>query len=116
MDYRWITFILFSLALFYLYLQCTYALSRIDRLFKRSFKLGYCNALFSIENIIALKDKKLRDKITDINSTTALDDLLPPERTMVTFRKRRHKYIIPFVRNKRFKRIFVNRCLFYIVS
>ena len=31
---------------------------------------------FLIENIIALKDKKLWDKITDSNSTTALDDLL----------------------------------------
>ena len=36
-------------------------LSRIDRLFKRAFKLGYCNELFFIENIIALKDKKLWD-------------------------------------------------------
>ena len=38
---------------------------RIDRLFKRAFKFGYCNELFSIENIIALKGKKLCDKITD---------------------------------------------------
>ena len=34
-------------------------LSRIDRLFKRAFKVGYCKDLFLIENIIALKDKKL---------------------------------------------------------
>ena len=54
-------------------------LSRIDRLFKRAFKLDYCKELFLTENIIALKDKKLWDKITDSNSTTALDDLLPPE-------------------------------------
>ena len=61
-------------------------LSRIDRLFKRAFKLGYiyCKEPFLIENIIAMKDKTLWDKITDRNSTTALDDLLPPERTMVT--------------------------------
>ena len=47
-------------------------LSCIDRLFKKAFKLGYCNELFSIENI-ALKDTKLWDKITHSNSTTALD-------------------------------------------
>ena len=34
----------------------------------------------------ALKDKKLWDKITDSNTTTALDDFLPPEWTMVTLR------------------------------
>ena len=70
-------------------------LSRIDRLFKRAFKLDYCKELFLIENIIAMKDKKLWNKITDSNSTTALDDLLSPERTMVTLRKRRHNYILP---------------------
>ena len=66
---------------------------------------------FLIETIIALKDK-LWDKITDSNSTTALDDLLAPERTMVTLRNRRHNYILPSVRTERFKRTFVNRCLF----
>ena len=50
---------------------------------------------FLIENVIALKDKKLWDKITDSNSTTALDDLLPPERTMVMLHKKRHNYILP---------------------
>ena len=40
-------------------------LSRIDRLFKKVFKLDYCKELFLIENIIALKDRKLWDKITD---------------------------------------------------
>ena len=60
-------------------------LSRIDRLFKRAFQLGYCKERFFIENIIALKDKKLWDKITD-STLTALDDLLPPKRTMVTLR------------------------------
>ena len=40
----------------------------IDRLFKRAFKLRYCKELFLIENIIALKDKKLtRLEICDLN-------------------------------------------------
>ena len=93
--YKWIIFIFFLLSSYSTYIQFTYAvevcgcayyhkyLSRIDRLLKRAFKPGYCIELFSYESIIALKDKnKLWDKITDSNSTTALDDLLPPERTM----------------------------------
>jgi len=63
-------------------------------------------------NIIALKDKKLWDKITDINLITALHDLLPPKRTMLMLRKRGHNYTIPLVRTERFKRTFINRCLF----
>ena len=52
------------------------------RLDLATFKLGYCKELFLIENIMALKDKKLWDKITDSNLTTALDDLLPLKRTI----------------------------------
>ena len=63
------------------------------------------------ESIIALKNKKLWDKITDSNLITALDDLLPSKRTMVTLRQRRHNYIIPLVRTERFKRTFITRCL-----
>ena len=74
-------------------------LSRIDRLFKRVFKLGYCKERFFIENVIALKDEKFWDKITDSDLKTALDNLLPPKRTMVTLRKRRHNYITPSCQN-----------------
>ena len=88
-------------------------LSRIDRLFKRAFKLGYCEERFFIENIIVLKDEKLWDKITDSNLKTALMTFCHvPKRTMVTLRKRRHYYITPLVRTERFKRTFMNRCLF----
>ena len=67
---------------------------------------------FLIENIIALKDKKLWDKITDSNSTTALDDLLPPERTMVMLRKKRHNYIFLPVRTEHFKRTLICKDVF----
>ena len=67
---------------------------------------------FLIENIIALKDKKLWDKITDSNSTTALDDLLPPERTMVMLRKKRHNYILLPVRTEHFKRTLICKDVF----
>ena len=84
MDCRWIIFISFLLVLFYPAIityavevwGCAYYhkyLSRIGRLFKRAFKLGYCKERFFIANIIALKDEKLWDKITDSNLKTALD-------------------------------------------
>lgn len=85
--------------------------SRVDKLFKRAFKLGYCNELFSIENIIRQKDKIIWGRIIDKNSIAALDDLLTPERSTVILRKRRHNYILPVLRSERYKRIFVNRCL-----
>ena len=86
-------------------------LSHVDKLFKRAFKLGYCNELFSIENIITQKDKILWERIIDKNSITALDDLLTPERSTVILRKRLQNYILPVLRSERYKRIFVNRCL-----
>ena len=66
MDCRWIIFIFFLLVLFYLYLRMLWKyLSRIDRLFKRTFKPGYWKELFLTENIIVLKDKKLWDQTSD---------------------------------------------------
>ena len=53
-----------------------------------------------------------KQRASDSDFPTALDDLLPPERTMDTLRKRRHNYILPLVRTERFKRTFINRCLF----
>lgn len=57
-------------------------LSRVDKVLRRAFKLaiGCCKEfLFSFQNILAKKDKKLRDRITDKSCATALDDFLPPE-------------------------------------
>ena len=53
----------------------------------------------------------LWDKITDSNLKTVLDDLLPPKRTIYV-RGVTRNYIIPLVRTERFKRTFMNRCLF----
>ena len=68
--------------------------------------------IYVSNSLLYKKDKKLWAKITDSDFPTALDDLLPPERTMDTLRKRRHNYILPLVRTERFKRTFINRCLF----
>ena len=87
-------------------------LKRIDKLFARAFKSGYCLKKYSICDILTTRDSKLWNKIT--SNTTALDDLLPPRRTR-HLRSRGHDYILPRVRTSRFKSTFVNRCLFSIV-
>ena len=54
-------------------------LSRIDKLFARCYKLGYCLKQHSILDIRRNRDMKLWRRISSTN--TALSDLLPPQRT-----------------------------------
>ena len=84
-------------------------LSRIDKLFARCYKLGYCLKQHSILDIRCNRDKKLWQRISSTN--TALSDLLPPQRTR-QLRTRSHNYILPKVQTSRFKSVFINRCLF----
>lgn len=62
-----------------------------------------------METIIKVKDDKLFEKIT--SPSHPLHDLLPPVKTR-QLRDRGHNYILPRVNTERFKRVFVNRCLF----
>ena len=82
-------------------------LKRIDKLFARAFKSGYCLKKYSICDILTTRDSTLWNKITA--NTTALDDLLPPRRAR-HLRSRGHDYILPRGRTSRFKSTFVNRC------
>ena len=84
-------------------------LSRIDKLFGRCYKLGYCLKQHSILDIRRDRDMKLWRRISSTN--TALSDLLPPQRTR-QLRTRSHNYILPRVQTSRFKSVFINRCLF----
>ena len=88
-------------------------LKRIDKLFARAFKSGYCLTKYSICDILTTRDNKLWIKIT--SNTTALDDLLPPRRNR-HLRSRGHDYILPRVRTSRFKSTFVFLALFAISS
>ena len=71
---------------------CVLFLVRIDKLFARSFKSGYCSKQYYITDILKSRDLKLWRRIT--TTETALKELLPPERTR-HLRKRAHKYILP---------------------
>ena len=67
-------------------------LSRIDKLFVRCYKLGYCLKQHSILDIRRDRDMKLWRRISSTN--TALRNLLPPQRTR-QLRTRSHNYILP---------------------
>ena len=54
------------------------------------------------------------EKNTDTD-THCLKDLLPSKRTYQSLRQRGHDYIPPRIRTERFKRCFVNRCLFNFI-
>ena len=83
---------------------CSKYLSRIDKLFARCYKFGYCFK----QHIRRNRDMKLWQRISSTN--TGLRDLLPPQRTR-RMRTRSHNYILPNVWTSRFKSVFINRCL-----
>ncbi|CAB4001689.1 Hypothetical predicted protein [Paramuricea clavata] len=85
-------------------------LSQVDQLLKRAYKYGYLMYQVSIVDILNNKDRDLWEKITT-DPNHALQVLLPPSRQL-ELRNRGHEYELPRVRTERFKRVFVNRCLF----
>ena len=87
-------------------------LSQIDRFIKHAVKYGYTNKRPSIAELIKTKYTKLWSKVTAQNH--CLNDLLHPKKTRA-LRERGHNFILPQVRSERFKRCFINRCLFGFV-
>ena len=88
-------------------------LDRIDRFFKRAFRFGYTNNLYVIAEVIRNRDCKLWNTIIDTPSHP-LYQLLPPKKQRF-LRKRGHDFILPAVKTERFKRSFINRCLFNFI-
>ena len=88
-------------------------LSQVDKLLKRAYKYGYLMYQVSIVDILNNKDRDLWEKITT-DPNHALQVLLPPSRQL-ELRNRGHEYELPRVRTERFKRVFVNRCLFNFI-
>jgi hypothetical protein len=63
-----------------------------------------------MSELIETRDRILFNRILD-NPEHILYELLPEKRQQI-LRKRNHPFILPQVRTERFKRSFVNRCLF----
>ena len=85
-------------------------IKRIDSFLKRAFKFGFTNNYIPFKTIIKNSDLKLWNNITK-NCNHCLHNLLPEKRTR-KLRNRAHNYILPRVCTERFKRSFINRCLF----
>ena len=82
-------------------------LSQIDRLLRRAFRFGYIEHESSIQQVIKDRDVRLWKSIMGASS----HPLLPPFKNRA-LRSRSHPYQIPRVNTERFKKCFVNRCLF----
>ena len=63
-----------------------------------------------MSSLIEEKDRALFRKITK-DTEHVLHDLLP-EMKHRTLKTQNHNYILPQIKTERFKRCFVNRCLF----
>ena len=105
-------------------------LDRIDTFFRRAYRFGYTNTITLISDVIKNRDSDLFNRITSDTGHVLYDllppkhnralrkrghDLLPPKRNRA-LRKRGHDFILPKVKTERFKRAFVNRCLFKFIS
>ena len=85
-------------------------LSQIDRLVRRAFRFGYIQHESSIQQVIKDRDVRLWKSIMGA-SLHPLKVLLSPLKNRA-LSDRSHPYQIPRVNTERFKKSFVNRCLF----
>ena len=88
-------------------------LNQIDKFIKRAHKNGYISKRTHIKEIRDKRDKKLWNKITSTEDNVLLE-LLPGKRSRL-LRPRGYEYELPLVRTERFKRSFINRCLYNFV-
>ena len=85
-------------------------LNRIDKFLARAYRYRYTDTKYDISSIIEQKSKVLFGKISN-DKEHVLYKLLPEERGKI-LRRREHNFILPQVKTERFKRSYVNRCLF----
>jgi hypothetical protein len=84
---------------------------RVDTLFKRCRKYGYCSKLHSFESLLEHADRVLFRKAQ--NSHHCLSNLFPAVRSSASIlRERGHPYVLPNCNGVLYKRSFINRCLF----
>ena len=90
-------------------------LSQIDRLSRRAFRFGYIQHESSIQQANKDRDVRLWKSIMGASShplKVLLPPPPPPPLKNRALRGRSHPYQIPRVNTERFKKCFVNRCLF----
>ena len=90
-------------------------LDRIDRFFKRAFRFGYTNNLYVIADVIRHRDCKLWNTIIDTPSHPLHQLLTPKKKRNVCEKEDMILFQLPAVKTERFKRSFINRCLFNFI-
>ena len=80
---------------------------------KRAYRYGYTSKNYVLADIIRERDMKLWNVISE-DAAHSLYELLPLKKTR-TLRKRGHNFILPKIRTERYKRSFINRCLFQFI-
>ena len=83
---------------------------RIDKFFRRAYKFGYTLKEYKISHLVEERDKSLFAKIVN-DSDDILYDLLLEKKSRF-LREREHSFTLPKIKTERFKRSFLNRCLF----
>ena len=77
---------------------------------RRAHRYGYTSKSVQIIDVVKEKGMGLFEKICS-NPDHPLYELLPPIRQR-PLREREHDFILPKVKTERFRRLFLNRCLF----
>ena len=85
-------------------------LDRIDKFLRRAHRYRYTSKSVQIIDVVKEKGTSLFEKICN-NPDHPLYELLPPIRQR-SLREREHDFILPKVKTERFRRSFLNRCLF----
>ena len=85
-------------------------LDRIDKFFRLAYRYGYTTKSIKISEVIEERDRKLFSKIVS-NPEHDLHELLPVCKQRI-LRQREYNFILPQIKTERFKRSFINRCLF----
>ena len=89
-------------------------IDKIDIFLKRAFRFDYISECTSSHDVIKKRDIHLWYKVMS-SREHCLRELLPPARNRTNLRNRGHNFILPHVKTERFKRGFVNRCLFGLI-
>jgi hypothetical protein len=88
-------------------------INQIDKFINRAYWNDYISEKVDFREIITDRDRKLW-KIIINNEHNSLQELLP-NKINRPLRERGHKFELPLVRTERYKRSFINRCLYKFV-
>ena len=87
--------------------------NQINKFISRAYRNGYIADKFTFSEVISDRDRKLWNKIINYKDN-ALQELLPNKLSR-PLRQRGHEFELPLIRTERYKRSFINRCLYKFV-